>query len=148
MCLLLRNYPWAKKTWVKMYTGAFVKTVGWNKLETEHLSKMAVGPGAGQLWSAQETSTDVSVDVWVGGIVWVGGAQVFIFSTLWANQIYQRTLSCQWANCALMEKRVMNIYREEEVLKVSFRRLYICCMERPSLYYPLPLLMNNVILDY
>lgn len=46
-----------------MYTGAFVKTVGWNKLETEHLSKMAVGPGAGQLWSAQETSTDVSVDV-------------------------------------------------------------------------------------
>lgn len=103
-----------------MYTGAFVTTVGWNKLETEHLSKMAVGPGAGQLWSAQETSTDVSVDVWVGGVVWVGGAQVFIFSTLWANQIYQRTLSCQWANCALMEKRVINIYREEEVLKGVF----------------------------
>lgn len=121
--LIIRELFLGQKAWVKIHTGAFVTSVGCNKLETEHLYKVAAGPGASQLWSAQETSTDGR---------W--GSGFHFFNTVWANQIYERTLSCQWANCGLMEKRVINIHREEGVLKVSFQRLYICCMERP-LYY-------------
>ena len=47
-----------KKAWVKIHTCAFVTNVGCQRLETEHLSKVAAGPGASQLWLAQETSTN------------------------------------------------------------------------------------------
>lgn len=136
MCLLFRNYSWAKKAWVKIHTGAFVTSVGCNKLETEHLSKVAAGPGASQLWSAQETSTDGR---------W--GSGFHFFNTVWANQIYGRTPSCQWANCGLMEKRMINIHREEGILKGVFPETIHLLYGKTFSVLPLPLVINNIILD-
>lgn len=121
LCLLFRNYPWAKKAWVKMHTSAFVTGVGCHKLETDHPSMVAAGPGASQLWSAQETSTDGR---------W--GSGFHFFNTVWGNQVYGRTPSCQWANCGFVE----NIHREEGVLKCVFPETIHLLYGKTSLYSP------------
>lgn len=48
------------------------------------------------------------------------GAQVFIFSTLRANQTSELTPLCQWVSFGLKEKREMDSHREKEVLKGVF----------------------------